>query len=218
MSVIGILRNYRWLSGPYGPGKSKNKNREPKKIKATARQKKYVLKRLGLARGTFYQHRPYCNADCTFTFTREAVIVRDTRGTPVLTGWREDSGPRICRIALQPGEANLPQMLHTANMATLEVYSAYDLPIVSALIRYFHAAEGYPVRSTWLTAISDGNYSSWPGLTLVNATKYCPSATATIMVYIVQKRQGVRSTKHKLPATSSPDQQPPPRSAQMSCT
>ena len=36
-----------------------------------------------------------CDADCTVTFAREAVIVRDTRGTPVLTGWREKSGPRL---------------------------------------------------------------------------------------------------------------------------
>ena len=41
MSVIGILTNDRWMNGPYGQGKSKNKNQEPAKIKATARQKKY---------------------------------------------------------------------------------------------------------------------------------------------------------------------------------
>ena len=29
---------------------------------------------------------PLHDADCTVTFTREAVIVLDTRGTPVLTG------------------------------------------------------------------------------------------------------------------------------------
>ena len=40
MNVIGRLRNDRWLSGPYGRGKSKNKNRDPAKIKATARRKK----------------------------------------------------------------------------------------------------------------------------------------------------------------------------------
>ena len=47
---------------------------------------------------------PLCDADCTFTLTREAVIVRDMRSTPVLTGWHENSGPRLWRIALQPGE------------------------------------------------------------------------------------------------------------------
>ena len=94
-------------------------------------------------------------------------------------------------------------------MDTLKTYSAYDLPSVAALIRYFHAAAGYPVRSTWLPAISAGNSSSCPGLKLANATKYCPLSTATIMGHLIQKRQGVRSTKHKLPATSSSDQQFP---------
>ena len=99
---------------------------------------------------------PLCDSDCTVTFTREAIIVRDTQGTPVLTGWRDASGPRIWRIALQPGESNLPRLPHTANLATLEAYSAYDLPSVATLIRYFHAAAGYPVRSTCLTDISAG--------------------------------------------------------------
>ena len=88
-------------------------------------------------------------------------------------------------------------MPYDANKNTLKAYSAYDIPIVRALIRYFHAAAGYPVRSTWLKSIGSGNYSTWPGLTLNNATKYCPAATATLMGHLVQKRQGVRSTKIK---------------------
>ena len=89
-----------------------------------------------------------CDSECTVTFTRAAVIVRDARGIPVLAGWREHSGPRLYRIALQTGEENLPTMPHTENRTTLEAYSAYDLPSVEALIRYVHAAAGYPVRST----------------------------------------------------------------------
>ena len=95
-------------------------------------------------------------------------------------------------------------MPKTAHRTTLEVYSTYDLPSLEALIRYFRVLAGYPVGSTWLTAISTGKYSPWPVLTLANATKYFPSATVTIMGHLVQKRQGVRSTKPKLPATSSP--------------
>ena len=93
-------------------------------------------------------------------------------------------------------------MPHDANKTTLKACSAYDLPRVRALVRYFHAAAGYPVRSTWLKSIGSGNYSTWPGLTLANATKYCPSATATILGHLVQKRQGVRSTKTRAPTTS----------------
>ena len=147
---------------------------------------------------------PLCDSDCIVTFTCTAVIVRDPRGIPVLTGWSENSGPRLWRIALQPDKENLPKMPNTAHRTTLEAHSAYNLPSVEALIRYFHAAAGYPVLSTWLTSISAGNYSSWTEITIANATKYFPSATATIMGHLVQKIQGVRSTKPKLPATSSP--------------
>ena len=100
---------------------------------------------------------PLCDVDCTVTFIREGVIVRYQQGTPMLTGWREASGPRLWVISPQPGEANLPNMPHDANLATLSSYSAYELPSVAALIRYFNAASGYPVRSTGLKAISAGN-------------------------------------------------------------
>ena len=57
--------------------------------------------------------------------------------------------------------------------ATLAAYSTYDLPSVEALVRYFHAADGFPVKSTWLKAIKAGNFASWSGLTFKNASKYC---------------------------------------------
>ena len=100
---------------------------------------------------------PLCDADCTVTFTSTAVVVRDQQGNPVLTGWREQSGPRLWRIALQPDETTLPSMPYGSNKTTLQAYSAYDLPSVAALISYFHAAAGYPVRSTWLKTIGPGN-------------------------------------------------------------
>ena len=129
-----------------------------------------------------------CDADCAFTFTRKAVIVSEKQGAAVLTGWRDSTGPRLWRISLQPGESNLPSMPKDAKQAALAKYIACDLPRVADLIRYFHVMAGFPVRSTWLKAIGSGKYSSWPGLNLTNATKYCPSTEATIMGNLVQKR------------------------------
>ena len=77
---------------------------------------------------------PLCDADCTVTFTRADVIVRNAQGIPVLTGWREKSGPRLWRIALQPGKSTLPNMPHNATSTTLKAYSDYDLPSVRALV------------------------------------------------------------------------------------
>ena len=124
----------------------------------------------------------------------------------MLTSWCEATGSRLWRIDLQPGESNLSIMPNDANLATLAAYNAYDLPRVAELIIYFHATAGYPVRSSWLKSIGAGNYSLWTGLMLANTTKYCPSADATIMGHLVQKLQGVRSTKHNLPTIRSPEE------------
>ena len=80
----------------------------------------------------------------------------------------------------------------------LQAFSAYDLPIVEALVWYFHAAAWLPVQYTWIQTIKYGNYSSWPGLTYANTTRFCPSLDKTIMVHLVQYRQGVQSTKPKV--------------------
>ena len=108
----------------------------------------------------------------------------------------------IWLISLQPGESKLPSMPNNVKQSTLAAYCAYDLPSVVYLIRYLHAEVGYLVWSTWLKAIGAVIYSSWPGITLDNATKYCPSAKATIMGHLVQKRQVVRSTKPNPPPPS----------------
>ena len=99
---------------------------------------------------------PLCDADCAVTFTCEAVIIRDKQVTAVLTGWREPTEPRLWRISLQPGDSNLPNIPKDTKQATLAAYSAYDLHSIAALIKYFHAAAGFPVRYTWLKAIGAG--------------------------------------------------------------
>ena len=88
-------------------------------------------------------------------------------------------------------------MQENADQTNLRAYRAYDPPSVEALVRYFHAAAGFPVRATRFKAIKVGNYRTWPGLTLANATAYFPSVDETIKGHIVQLRQGVRSTKKK---------------------
>ena len=93
--------------------------------------------------------------------------------------------------ATVPLPTSSPPLMHTY----LQAFSAYDLTSVEALIRYFHAAAGFPVQDTGIKAIQAGNFRSWPGHTLQNATKYCPMSKETIKGYMVQKRQNVRSTK-----------------------
>ena len=141
-----------------------------------------------------------CDKDCKVLFTKETVIIYDKNNKPFLTGWREEANAKLWRISLHPDAADLPSYPTSPappTETTLNAFSAYDLPSVQALVRYFHAAAGYPVRSTWLAAIKAGNYVSWPGLTYANASKYCPSADETIKGHQVQTRRNLRSTKPK---------------------
>ena len=69
-------------------------------------------------------------------------------------------------MTLQPAPEHVPDLQPTDTQSTsLQAYSAYNLPNVKALVRYLHAAAGFPVRDTWLRAIKAGNFTSWPGLT-----------------------------------------------------
>jgi hypothetical protein len=45
------------------------------------------------------------------------------------------------------------------------VHSVYKLKTQPELVRYLHASAGFPTKPTWLTAIKNKQFSSWPGLT-----------------------------------------------------
>jgi hypothetical protein len=74
-----------------------------------------------------------------------------------------------------------------------------DLPSVGALVGFYHACLGFPVKQTWLDAIKAGNCDTFEGLTYSTAVKYCPDSDETIMGHLAQQRLNVRSTKPKLP-------------------
>ena len=142
-----------------------------------------------------------CDKDCKVLFTKTSVIVYNKYNKPFLTGWRETDRSKLWRIYLKPDFSDLPSCPEnpytTPEEATLETYSAYNLPSVKSFFKYFHTAAGYPMRSTWLAAIKAGNFKTWPELTYNNDRRYGLSADETIKGHMVQSRQNVRSTKLK---------------------
>jgi hypothetical protein len=65
------------------------------------------------------------------------------------------------------------------------------------LINYLHAACFSPVKSTWITAIKNGNFSSWPGLTEHAVEKHLSKSTSTTKGHLNQQRKNARTTKFK---------------------
>jgi hypothetical protein len=67
------------------------------------------------------------------------------------------------------------------------------------LINYLHAARFSPVKSTWITAIKNGHFTSWPGLTEHAVEKHLSKSTSTTKGHLNQQRQSARTTKFKDP-------------------
>ena len=140
---------------------------------------------------------PIYNAGCTVTFTSKEVTVYSARGLPILTGWRGTHMLKIWRFTLSPTEDPTTPATPRNKRTSLRAYIAYDLPSVAALVRYIHAAAGFPTKHTWLNAIKAGNFDTCPGPTYSNASKYLPQTTEIIKGHMTQTKQGVRSTKAK---------------------
>jgi hypothetical protein len=67
------------------------------------------------------------------------------------------------------------------------------------LINYLHAACFSPVKSTWITAIKNRHFTSWPGLTEHAVEKHLSKSTSTTKGHLNQQRQHARSSKVKEP-------------------
>ena len=63
------------------------------------------------------------------------------------------------------------------------------------LAQYLHATAGYPVLSTFNTAIKKGNFISWPGIESLSFTKHLPKSMQTSKGHLDQERKNLQSTQ-----------------------
>eukprot|EP00804_Cyclotella_cryptica_P002577 CCRYP_010410-RA/>CCRYP_010410-RA protein AED:0.12 eAED:0.12 QI:0/0/0/0.5/0/0/2/0/1280 len=107
---------------------------------------------------------------------------------PVLQGCRNTAG--LWTVPLTD-DATISRS-HLVDEAALSVY---DLPSTKEVVRFLHAALGFPTKATLLTAAQNGNLVTFPGLTPDNINKHFPESEETQKGHMRQTRQGVRSTK-----------------------
>ena len=116
-----------------------------------------------------------------------------TYSKPVLQGWRDPNG--LWRLSTQR-----PQQVAIAQNKEETAANAYSLPSIPQTVRYLHAAAGFPTKDSWLKAINNRHYQSWPGNTTENVNKHFPESVETQKGHMKKQRQNVRSTKVKIPA------------------
>jgi hypothetical protein len=114
---------------------------------------------------------------------------------PILQWWRDHNGlwrinPSSDGKQTELDKDKVPCDDHAANV--------YSLPSTSQSIKFLHAAAGFPVKETWLPAIENGHYSTWPGLTSNPVRKHFPAESVEIQKGHMKKQcQNVRSTKSR---------------------
>ena len=131
----------------------------------------------------------YATDACTITTTQP----------PVLQACRNDQG--LWTILIQKQKTDTAQSVtkqaHTANVThhSDQASNVYDLPTTQEVIRFLHAALGFPTKPTLLAAIRNKQLTTFPGLMVEAANKHFPDSDETQKGHMREARQGVRSTK-----------------------
>ena len=64
------------------------------------------------------------------------------------------------------------------------------------LVNYLHACCFSPTKRTFLQAIKNGNFITWPGLTTELVSKHLITPLATAKGHLTQERKNLQSTKN----------------------
>jgi hypothetical protein len=80
-----------------------------------------------------------------------------------------------CSVLYLYGAAQAMAMAARASSTAFDPHSM-DLPSIGALVGFYHACLGFPVKQTWLKAVKASNCDLFDGLTYSNVSRYCPDA------------------------------------------
>jgi hypothetical protein len=137
-----------------------------------------------------------CDSGCSVTFTAADVTVKNGKSTILTCLQDQDSG--MWRVPLEP---NVPMEIGREHSD----HSVYEQKSIQATITYFHECCFSPVTDTWLKAIQNGHFATWPSGTVDKVRKYLSKSDATSKGHMNQIRQNIRSTQ---PAVDHPAQEP----------
>jgi hypothetical protein len=81
------------------------------------------------------------------------------------------------------------------------VHNLYEQKSIKDTITYLHTCCFSPVQDTWIKAIQNGHFATWPSATVENVRKYLPKSDATVKGHMSNIRQNIHSTQ---PAVAEP--------------
>ncbi len=186
----------------------------PFKVKAPA-QELHITP--GVTKHSLLSTSKFADANYITIFDKEAVNIYDanettitvTRGAilrsfkcPTTGIWRiplvdlvQNNNTDTVIVNCPPSEF-LPACPPPANAT----HNMYKLKTQPELVQYYHAAVGFPTKPTWLKAIKNMQFASWPGLTADAVNRHYPDSEETPKGHGWKAPSGLRSTKVTTPA------------------
>jgi hypothetical protein len=168
----------------------------------------------GVSQHSLLSTGKFANANYIMVFDKEMVNVYNANNT-IFTISKGAILRGFCNPVLNLYQIPLVDMVRNNNTDTIivncpptkflpdqpppskAVYNVYKLKTQPELVQYHHALGGFPTKPTWLAAIKNKHFASWPGLTLDTAQKHFPDSEETHKGHGRKTPSGLRSTKTK---------------------
>jgi hypothetical protein len=168
----------------------------------------------GVSQHSLHSTGKFSDANYITVFDKEMVNVYDANNT-IFTISRGAILHGFCDPVLNLYQIPLFDMVRNNNTDTIivnrppteylpdqpppskAVYNVYELKTQPELVQYHHASGGFPTKTTWLAAIKNKHFTSWPGLTLHAARKHFPNSEETHKGHGRKTPSGLCSTKTK---------------------
>ena len=143
-----------------------------------------------LQSASFLSIRQLCYANCSAVFTKHQLNVLDKKNSLVLTSHRNYTdglwNVPLTSSSLQSAPVPPSKPEPPSPVPAAYVVLCYNKPN-SELAAYLHAVAGYTTKSSFLQAIHNGNFTSWPGLTADLISKHLLPSIATAKGHIRQE-------------------------------
>jgi len=124
------------------------------------------------------------DAGYTTVFNKNGAAIYDDETTkitatspPILESERcEHTG--MWRLDLNPASSPPTTEAKAKSLETINVI--FELPSAHEIFLWYHASAGFPAKVTFIDAVRNGTYSTWPKLTVALINHYFPDSDETI--------------------------------------
>ena len=122
-----------------------------------------------------------CDDDCVITLLKTKALVHKYNNLIMMASRNRQNG-------MWEFDLNRPQD---------SMNNVYEITMARDIVTYLHGAAGFPVVDTWVKAIRNNQYATWPGLTSALVYKHLPKSIETAKGHLQHIQQNIRSTKEK---------------------